>query len=238
MALEITDGIENKQDVLKFLTEECLSFFRRFSAEKETLALGELDSLNEMRAKLYEGIVTSEQLIISATLNESKHSPQIYSQIRKHFVDAHALIKNLLTGENNAVITICTLLVKVKHLMPRETLDFNNFAKLLKKVQDDLSNELGALTEIIKTQKDFAVLAFLGNNLFSEEFSGGTEKDRKLAAVKEQLLPQFVEIMGKLIGRLNELNFALDKNIYSEKENKMVSLAYDTMFASLKNIKV
>ena len=237
--MDIVNGIENKQDALKFLTEESLSFFRRFAVDKDTLGLSELDALNDIRAKLSGGIVLVEQLIISATIN-GVSSPQIYSQVRKHLVDIHTLTKGLLTEKNttSSVLNIRKLLVKIKYLLPREAMDYKNFEKLMQKVQAHLTAKMGSLAEIIQVQKDFALLAFLGNNLFGEELNGAADGDKALISLKANLLPQFIEIMGLLVGRLNELNESLDKNIYSEKENRMVSLAYESMSAALKKVKL
>ncbi|MDR2431361.1 MAG: hypothetical protein LBD99_03805 [Candidatus Margulisbacteria bacterium] len=242
MSWEAADAVGGKRDALKFLTEEALSFFRRFSAQGDNLSLTELDALQDMRAKLTGGIVLAEQLIISATINalSEQGSPQVYSAARKILVDIQGLLKGLLTVPNAGqnILRIRKLLVKIKYLLPREQTDYENFAKLLAKVEKRITAGLADIQTIIQTQRDFAVLAFLGNNLFSEELSGETTADKQLAGLRSQLLPRFIQIMGLLVGRLNDLDENLNGRTYSEKENKMVALAYESMSASLKKISI
>ena len=237
----------NKQDALKFLTEEALVFFRRFHMAGENIGLPELDALKAMRSKLASAVIIAEQLIITATLDglglpnrTAGQTPQTFSQIRKHLIAIRELTAGLLTvpdAEHN-VLRIRKLLVKIKYLLPREQIDYENFAKLLKKVEAQMANTPETVAEIIRTQQDFALLAFLGNNLFGEELAGESVSDKQIAAYKAKLLPQFIGVMGLLIGRLNDLQEKLQGQVYSDKENQIVALAYEAMSSALKKVAI
>jgi len=82
------------------------------------------------------------------------------------------------------------------------------------------------------------MLAFLGNNLFGEELAGESVSDKQMAAFRAKLLPQFINVMGLLVGRLNDLREKLQGQVYSDKENKIVTLAYEAMSAALKKVAI
>lgn len=247
MPFAVAEAIKNKQDALRFLIEEALTFFRRFHNSAENISQREMDILKKIHAQLASAVVITEQLIISATIDgvglndkPSVQTPLTFSQIRKHLIDVQKLTAGLLAmpdAKHNA-LRVRKLLVKIKYLLPREEIDYENFARLLKKVETQIVNSPATIAEVVRTQQDFAMLAFLGNNLFGEELAGETTSDKQIAAIKARLLPQFVNVMGLLVGHLNSLNEKLQGQVYTDKENQIVTLAYESMSSALKKIAI